>query len=114
MSTPGSLPCPFKAGLESPRIGGPVEFSLLGPLQVVDGDRMVELGGRKQRAILAMLVLEQNRVVSMDRVIDRLWGDDSPAQATGTVQAYVSSLRKALGPVRRPGGPARVLISKAP
>ncbi|MGH8929869.1 MAG: BTAD domain-containing putative transcriptional regulator [Egibacteraceae bacterium] len=87
---------------------------MLGPLLVSDGDRVVELGGPRQRAILAMLLLDANRVVSMDRLIDGIWGDGPPAQATGTVQAYVSNLRKALEPARRPGEPARVLISRAP
>lgn len=92
-----------------------MEFRVLGPLQVVDGGgRMVELGGPKQRAVLALLVLEPNRVVSMDRLTDRLWGADPPARATGTVQAYVSNLRRALEPERRPGEPARVLVSRAP
>ena len=91
-----------------------MDFRVLGPLQVADGDRMVALGGPMQRAVLALLVLEPNRVVSMDRLIDGLWGADPPGRATGTVQAYVSNLRRALEPERRAGEPARVLASRAP
>lgn len=82
-----------------------MDFNVLGPLQVADGGRTVALGGPRQRAVLALLLLEPNRVVSMDRLLDRLWGDDPPARATGTVQAYVSNLRRALEPQRRSGEP---------
>ncbi len=91
-----------------------MEFRVLGPLQVVDAGRTVALGGPMQRAVLALLVLEPNRVVSMEQLIYQLWGDDSPARAVGTVQAYVSNLRRALEPARRVGEPARVLISRPP
>jgi DNA-binding SARP family transcriptional activator/tetratricopeptide (TPR) repeat protein len=91
-----------------------MDFRVLGPLQVVDGDRSVPLGGPRQRGVLALLLLEPNRVVSMDRLIDRLWGDHPPARATGTVQAYVSNLRRALEPGRRAGEPARVLVHRPP
>src|SRR6266536_461157 len=91
-----------------------MEFRVLGPLQVVDGERAVALGGPVQRGVLALLVLEANRVVSMRQLVYGLWGDDPPARATGTVQAYVSNLRRALEPDRRPGEPARVLVWRAP
>ncbi len=87
---------------------------MLGPLLVVDGDRVVALGGPMQRGVLALLVLEPNRVVSMRQLIDGLWRDDPPVRATGTVQAYVSNLRRVLEPGRRPGEPARVLVWRAP
>jgi len=91
-----------------------MDFRVLGPLQVVDGDHPVALGGPMQRGVLALLVLEPNRVVSMQQLIYRLWGDDPPVRATGTVQAYVSNLRRALEPRRRPGEQARVLVWRAP
>jgi DNA-binding SARP family transcriptional activator len=74
-----------------------MEFRVLGPLQVVDRTGPVTLGGPMQRAVLGALLLEPNRVVSMDRLIDRLWGDNPPSRASGTLQAYVSNLRRALG-----------------
>ena len=74
-----------------------MEYRVLGSLEVVDGDRPVPLGGEKQRALLALLVLNANRVVSRERLIDDLWGDDPPETAITTLQVYVSRLRKVLG-----------------
>jgi YVTN family beta-propeller protein len=72
-------------------------FKILGPLEAVDGDRPVALGGRKQRALLAVLLLHRNEVLSTDRLVDALWGEHAPSTATATVRVYVSNLRKALG-----------------
>jgi YVTN family beta-propeller protein len=74
-----------------------LEFRILGPLEVVDGDRPLALGGPKQRALLAVLLLHRGGVVSTDRLIDELWGERPPARAAKSVQVYVSNLRKALG-----------------
>jgi DNA-binding SARP family transcriptional activator len=74
-----------------------LEFRVLGPLQVASGSRVLPLGGAKQRALLALLVLERNRVVSRDRIVDALWGDDPPESAANSVQVYVSKLRRLLG-----------------
>ncbi|HET8759110.1 MAG TPA: AfsR/SARP family transcriptional regulator [Solirubrobacteraceae bacterium] len=70
---------------------------MLGPLEVLERDRVVALGGGQQRALLAMLLLHANEVVSGDRLIDALWGDDPPVNAAKTVQVYVSRLRKEIG-----------------
>jgi hypothetical protein len=75
-----------------------MEFRVLGPLEVREGDRSLPLGGAKQRALLALLVLNAHRVVSRERLIDELWGDDPPETAVASVQVYVSRLRKLLGP----------------
>jgi YVTN family beta-propeller protein len=72
-------------------------FSILGPLEVVDQERRVVLGGPKQRALLAILLLCRGEAVSSDRLIDQLWGERPPATAAKTLQGYVSHLRKALG-----------------
>jgi YVTN family beta-propeller protein len=72
-------------------------FRILGPLEVVDRERPVLLGGPKQRALLAILVLRRGEAVSSDRLIDQLWGERPPATAAKTLQGYVSHLRKALG-----------------
>jgi DNA-binding SARP family transcriptional activator/DNA-binding beta-propeller fold protein YncE len=74
-----------------------VEFRILGPLEVVNHDRALALGGPKQRALLAILVLHRGEVLATDRLIDELWGERAPATAAKTVQVYVSNLRKALG-----------------
>jgi DNA-binding SARP family transcriptional activator len=70
-----------------------MEFRILGPLQVLDEGRELSLGGAKQRALLALLLLDPNRVVSRDRLIDELWGALPPATAPTALQVYVSQLR---------------------
>ena len=74
-----------------------MEFRILGPLEVADGDRAVPLAGAKQRALLAVLLLSANEVVSSDRLIDDLWGEQSPESGRAALQVRVSQLRKALG-----------------
>ena len=74
-----------------------MEFRILGPLEVVGGDESFVLGAAQQRALLALLVLHRGEAVSVDRLIDELWGERAPATAAKTVQVYVSQLRKALG-----------------
>jgi DNA-binding SARP family transcriptional activator len=69
-------------------------------LEVLDGQRRVELGRPKQRALLAVLLVHANQVVALDRLIEELWGQQPPAQATASLQAYVSNLRRALEPSR--------------
>src|SRR5829696_4828205 len=73
-----------------------MDFRILGPLEVLDEGREVALGGSKQRALLAVLVLHVNETLSTDRLIEELWGEHPPATAAKTVQVHVSRLRKAL------------------
>src|SRR5215213_4740739 len=84
----------------------PIEFRILGPLEAVEGRSPVRLGGPRQRALLAILLLNANRVVSIDRLADDLYGGEPPATAVTQVQRQVSDLRKLLGPVieTRPPG----------
>jgi DNA-binding SARP family transcriptional activator len=74
-----------------------MEFRILGPLEVLEGGRPVALGGSKQRALLAILLLHAPDVVSRDRLIDELWGASPPDTAPNALQVYVSQLRKILG-----------------
>ena len=74
-----------------------VEFRILGPLEVLEDGHPVPLGGSKQRALLASLLLHANKVVSRDRLIDELWGASPPETAPTALQVHVSQLRKALG-----------------
>ncbi len=86
-----------------------MEFRILGPLEVLEDGVPIELGAPKQRAVLAVLLLHANDVVSADRLIDLVWGEDPPRTAAHSVQIYVSDLRKSFdgnGDVivtRRPG-----------
>src|SRR3990172_12181042 len=73
-----------------------LELRILGPLEARAGERSLPLGGAKQRALLAILLLHANEVVSTDRLIDELWGESPPETAANTLQVYVSQLRKAL------------------
>jgi DNA-binding SARP family transcriptional activator len=80
-------------------VGLVLELGLLGPFEVrIDHGALVALGGARQRAVLAVLGLHANQVMSTDRLIDELWGEDRPSTAVHTVQVFVSRLRRALGP----------------
>lgn len=75
-----------------------IEFRVLGPLEILDEGEPVAVGGRKQRMVLAMLLLEAGRVVSSERLIDAIWGEEPPRTATTSLQNSISRLRKQLGP----------------
>jgi DNA-binding SARP family transcriptional activator len=90
-----------------------VEFRILGPLEVVEQGRALTLGGSRQRTLLAILLTRANEVVSADRLIDELWGEQPPANAANALQYHVSQMRKALAPAepivtREPGYLIRV------
>ncbi|MDX6720372.1 MAG: hypothetical protein QOJ63_2626, partial [Solirubrobacteraceae bacterium] len=74
-----------------------MELRILGPLEVVEEDRTLDLGARKQQALLGVLALRPREVVSTARLIDDLWGESPPASAAKAIQGYVSGLRKAIG-----------------
>jgi DNA-binding SARP family transcriptional activator/streptogramin lyase len=73
-----------------------MRFRLLGPVELEGEHGTVPLGSAKQRALLAILLLHANEVVSQQRLVDELWGDVPPASAAHGIEAYVSRLRKAL------------------
>ena len=73
-----------------------LEFRVLGPLQVAREGRLLPLGGIKQRGLLALLLLDRNRVVPRDRLVDALWGEEPPQSAANSIQVYVSKLRRLL------------------
>jgi DNA-binding SARP family transcriptional activator len=78
--------------------GEALDFRILGPLEVVERDRALTLGGSRQRTLLAVLLTRANQVVSADRLIDELWGEQPPGNAANALHYHVSRLRKALGP----------------
>src|SRR5215218_5893537 len=84
-----SLPDGYRAAV--------LEFRILGPLEVVGEHGLVRLGGPKQRATLAILLLNANRVVSIDRLADELYAGRAPVTAATQVHRQISELRKALG-----------------
>jgi predicted ATPase len=73
------------------------DFRILGPVEVVRDGHALRLGGRRQRALLALLLLDPGRRVSTDRLIDELWPGTPPPGAAKTLRVYVSRLRAALG-----------------
>jgi predicted ATPase/DNA-binding SARP family transcriptional activator len=75
-----------------------VEFRILGSIEVGDGDQRVDLGGLRERTLLARLLLAAGQVVSADRIAEDIWAGDPPPQAAATLRVYVSRLRRALGP----------------
>src|SRR6266849_5912880 len=75
-----------------------MQFRILGPLEVIDDGREVPFAGASQRALLALLLLHTNEVVSSDRLIDELWDAEPPGSGVTALQVRVSQLRKALGP----------------
>ena len=88
-----------------------MEFRVLGSLEVLDGDRSVPLGGPKQRAVLAALLVDADRVVSIDQLLEVLWGDAPPETALKTLRTYVFRLRRAL---ERFGESGAALLTKPP
>ena len=74
-----------------------MQFRLLGPLEVVDEGRSIEVGHGKRRSLLAVLLLHPNEVISAERLIDALWGERPPATAAKSLHVYVSQLRRELG-----------------
>ena len=83
-----------------------LEFRILGPVEVLDSETALALGGQKQRAVLAALLIDAGRVVSSDYLVDALWGERPPKTAATSLQNFVSQLRKTLG--------AEVLVTKPP
>ena len=77
-----------------------VDYRILGSLEVVRAGRQLPLGGAKQRAVLAILLLNANRVVTSDELIEALWSGSPPGKPQTALQGYVSQLRKTLGPDR--------------
>ncbi len=83
-----------------------MEFKILGPLEVCDKAHVLPLGGAKQRALLAILLLHANEVVPAERLLDDLWGERQPRSGTKALHVYISQLRKVVGDDR--------LVTRAP
>src|SRR5688500_10646701 len=89
-------------------------FTALGPFQAWADGAPLDLGGQRQRAVLARLLVAGGRAVPVNTLIDELWPGSPPAQALSTIQGYVSRLRRALEPERAPREEAGVLVSAPP
>ena len=92
-----------------------MRFRVLGPLEVTGPDGSpLDVGGAKPRALLTLLLADAGRVVGIDRIVATLWGDEPPPTVTGTLQAYVSHLRRVLEPDRGPREAPTVLLTRPP
>jgi DNA-binding SARP family transcriptional activator len=73
-----------------------MDYRILGPLEALDGERRLPLGGTRQRSVLALLLLHGNEALTRDVIIDQLWGEEPPATAAKVLQNCISALRKEL------------------
>jgi predicted ATPase len=91
-----------------------MEFRILGPLQVYEGGAALSLGGERQRTLLAILLVNANRVLSSDRLCDELWHGEPPETAPTALQGHVLELRRLLEPDHVQGTPYRMLCTERP
>ena len=89
-----------------------MEFRILGPVEVWDGAQRLALGGSKPCALLAVLLLHANQMVSTERLVDELWGEAPPTTARNQVQVYVSRLRQALHRRRDQAAQVPMLVTR--
>ncbi len=100
----------LRTGRDGSTDGGDVEFGVLGPLQMSVGGALVPLGTPKQRAVLAVLVVNANRPVDIDTLIGAAWNQRPPSGARATLHAYISNLRRLMSSA----GIDRSLLASAP
>src|SRR5262249_55662876 len=91
-----------------------ISLGVLGPLVATRNGRQLDLGGRRQRAVLALLLLARGDLVPADRLIDSLWGNQPPPSAAGALQAYISHLRRRLEPDRLARSRDSLIASEGP
>ncbi|WP_020393061.1 AfsR/SARP family transcriptional regulator [Kribbella catacumbae] len=97
---------------DPPAADGP-RYRVLGPLEVWQGERLLDVGGPQQRALLAVLLLNANRVVATDRLIEYLWGPHAPQTARTLLQGCISQLRRVLPSAEASAG-EQPLVTRAP
>jgi len=92
-----------------------LEFRILGPLEVWRVGQLVSVAAPRQRAVLALLLLQANRMVPTDRLIEQVWGQASPRSARNTLQSLVLRLRRRIeAPAARSAGGAQMLVTSGP
>jgi DNA-binding SARP family transcriptional activator len=100
-------------GLGERKVGEAVvlRVGVLGPVTAWDSDRELPVGQPRQQAVLGILAMRANRVISRSELVDAVWGHDPPASAEGGIYTYVAGLRRIIEPNRSLRGPGRVLVS---
>lgn len=101
-------------GFTEPAKAHIVQYGILGPLEVTRAGTPVTVNGPKQRALLILLLLHANEVVSTDMIIDALWGEEANGREIGALRVHIANLRKALEPDRRKGTEPEVLVTEPP
>ena len=91
-----------------------LEYRVLGRLDARRGDDSVDLGAHRQRALLALLLMNANSVVSTDALLDDLWGPDEGANRQNALWVYISGLRTALEPERQKRTDGTILLTRSP
>ena len=110
------LPCAGARGSQGcgASSGQAVQVQLLGPVRAWRDEHELELGGPARRAVLGMLAMRANHVVSRSELIDGLWGEDLPDSAVNGVHVHVAGLRRVLEPRRTHRAPGQVLLASGP
>ena len=90
-------------------LGDPLRFEILGAVRALRGDEPIDLGPAKQRAVLAVLLLNAGRPVPTHQIVDAVWGDEPPENGANVVQKYVAGLRRTLEPDRSPRAPGELI-----
>ena len=88
-----------------------LRVGVLGPVMAWYGDQELPVGQPRQQAVLGILAMRANRVISRGELVDAVWGQDPPASAEGGIYTYVAGLRRVIEPNRSLRGPGRVLVS---
>src|SRR5581483_7748408 len=88
-----------------------LRVGVLGPVAAWYGDRELPVGQPRQQAVLGILAMRANRVISRGELIDAVWGQEAPSSAEGGVYTYVAGLRRIFEPGRSLRGPGRILVS---
>lgn len=91
-----------------------MDYGVLGQLEVRRGGEVLDLGSQKQRALLALLLIHRNQVISTDRIIDEIWGEEPGSDRKNALHVYLSNLRKVLEPDRTMRGGGTVLLTRSP
>jgi DNA-binding SARP family transcriptional activator len=102
------LRCP---GKRKEREAVVLRVGVLGPVAAWDGDKQLQVGQPRQQAVLAILGMRANRVISRGELVDAVWGHEAPPSAEGSVYTYIAGLRRVLEPGRSLRGPGRILVS---
>ena len=88
-----------------------LRVGVLGPVTAWYGDQELHVGQPRQQAVLGILAMRANRVISRGELVDAVWGQGPPASAEGGIYTYVAGLRRVIEPNRSLRGPGRVLVS---